>query len=279
VRRRLGESTAWTTLALLIAFPGSIFFQFVYSESLFLLLTMLLFTGIDEECLGIATVAAFLLPLSRAVGLFCIFPILFFVLKENPPRILLRFGNVRRSIFDVPAGGTDAEPSRRRSLTVWHYCLVSAPLCGWAVYLLLMLGWTGNAFEGFAAQRQWGIQSVANIFDLRRTLDGFLHVTSWHDMTGSFLDRLCFLLILFSLTLIWRLDKAWFIWAVTAGVVPALSGTFVSYCRFSSVIFPAFVALSVAIRRRPILLWIYLIVFSAFHLILVSRFITYRWAG
>jgi hypothetical protein len=49
VCRRLGESTAKLAIVLLVAFPGSLFLQFVYSESLFFLLLMLLLLGLEEH--------------------------------------------------------------------------------------------------------------------------------------------------------------------------------------------------------------------------------------
>ena len=45
VARRWGESAANWALAFLIAFPGALFFQFNYTESLFLLLVLLLWWG------------------------------------------------------------------------------------------------------------------------------------------------------------------------------------------------------------------------------------------
>jgi len=53
VCRRFGEFTARLAVILLIAFPGSLFFQFIYTESLFFLLLMLLLLGLQETAFGL----------------------------------------------------------------------------------------------------------------------------------------------------------------------------------------------------------------------------------
>ena len=73
VARRLGECAAKLSLVLLLAFPGALFFQFVYSESLFFFLLMLLCLGLEQNCFWLAFSTALLLPLTRAVGIFCSF--------------------------------------------------------------------------------------------------------------------------------------------------------------------------------------------------------------
>lgn len=54
VRRRWGKSVASWALVFLISFPGSLFFQFHYTESLFFLLVMLLWWGLEERRWGLA---------------------------------------------------------------------------------------------------------------------------------------------------------------------------------------------------------------------------------
>ncbi len=68
--RRFGKVIAAQALALLLTFPGSLFFQFIYTESLFFLLFMGLCFALERECYVVAFISAFLLPLTRAVGIF-----------------------------------------------------------------------------------------------------------------------------------------------------------------------------------------------------------------
>jgi hypothetical protein len=72
-----------------------------------------------------------------------------------------------------------------------------------------------------------------------------------------------------------------FVWAWVLGVMPAMSGTFTSFTRFASCAFPMFIALGVFLGRRQWrwLRWGLLAVFEVLHLVLVWRFVNFRWAG
>jgi hypothetical protein len=290
VRRRFGESVALHSLALLLAFPGSLFFQFIYSEGLFFFLLMLLVYALDEERTTLGCIASLFLPLTRAVGIFALGPIFYHVFIKAPPawltgliqrsrraRILFAFVAPRTS---APAS-TQARPVKAPSNN--RYWLLLAPVLGWAVYFLQMQAWTGNPFEGFDAQMQMGFESIGNIFNLPHFAHELITPTSLHEITGSFLDRCSFLLLAYCLLVVWRLDKSWLLWTLLLGFVPALSGMFVSYTRFASVVFPLFVGLAVFLQSRSrasrCLLTCIACVFGVLHLILLWRFLNYHWAG
>jgi hypothetical protein len=288
VAKRLGESTARLAVAFLVLFPGALFFQFIYSESLFFFLLMLLWFGLEENRFRLAMVSAALLPLTRAVGILCLLPILLHLMIQSPPAWFVRWTGRSRwggwiaRLFDwegnrVPSADTGLA-SRSIAAPYW---LLAAPLWGWTQYFLLMWNWTGNPFQGFEAQKHWGVQSMGNLIDLPKFVLGFFNSTTWHEFIGSVLDRCVFVFVLWWLPLIWRLDKVWFVWAVVLGIVPAISGTFCSYTRFASVVFPLFIAMAVFLgqpeRKLPRLM--VLAVFAVLHLTLLWRFVTYRWAG
>jgi hypothetical protein len=95
------------------------------------------------------------------------------------------------------------------------------------------------------------------------------------------LDRSVFMLLLYTLPVVWRLDKGLLVWAYLLGILPAMSGTFTSFTRFASCAFPMFIALGVFLGRRE---WRWpryalLTVFVTLHLVLVWRFVNFRWAG
>ncbi len=338
VARRFGERTAWLAVAFLALFPGSLFFQFIYSESLFFPLLMLLCLGLEDGRFWLAFAATFLLPLTRAVGILSLGPILLWLLIRHPPPALARwtarhrwlawlrnffgcrddtprsdcsgpsepgaslwsaaasetrrrFGTRRfrfgRRSRPTQAGDTRANgPSNHRrgiphATSPSPYLLLAAPLLGLELYLLLLWHWTGNPFEGFQAQKHWGVQSISNLWNLPKFIAGFYSPTAWHAFTGSLLDRCVFLFAVVWLPLVWRLDKTWFLWALALGVFPAVSGTFCSFTRFASMVFPVFIAMAVwlATRDRRLLRWLVLTAFVALHLVLVWRFLNYRWAG
>lgn len=322
VRRRWGKSVASWALVFLIVFPGSLFFQFLYSESLFFLLVMLLWWGLEEKRWGLAWGAALLLPLTRAVGVFAVLPIGWQALREAPPGWFVRLEawgarqwgrlGVRSQQLETwqEAEGrlvaTESRPTGTGEERGWRledrgkqWALLAAPLIGWGCYLALMWHWTGNPFEGFAAQKSWGVHSVWNLVNVPKFVVGFFTPTQWHEFTGSLLDRCVFVVLLYTLPVLWRLDKGLLVWTYWLGILPAMSGTFTSYTRFASCAFPVFLALgaffgaerggrtvqhqtSILNRQSsflPWLKWSLLAAFAALHSVLVWRFVNFRWAG
>jgi len=306
VSRRWGESAATWALVFLVAFPGSLFFQFHYSESLFLLLVLLLWWALEQGRPGWAALAGGLLPLTRGVGIFVVLPIAGYALKPAVPWVaararqasrlggavwqtVLHWGRLRCRGGGGVAGSGEAVPAvfplravARRAL------LLAAPLLGWAAYLALMGVWTGNAFEGFAAQRHWGVHAVGNLWDVPKFVVGFFTPSEWHAFRGSVLDRCAFVLVLYCLPVLWRLDKSLLVWIYVLGILPAMSGTFTSFTRFASCGFPFFIALGVFLKPDPgargwgiraWLRWVLLAVFALLHVVLVWRFVNFRWAG
>jgi hypothetical protein len=284
--RRFGETAAALALTLLLAFPGSLFFQFIYTESLFFLLLMLFCLALEREQLALALVTAFLMPLTRAVGIFCVFPLLWHLFFRSPPawwfRLISRQGGAGWiARFVGPRGGQSPQVKSADWGRASAICLVLAPFFGWATYFLLMWKWTGNAFEGIEAQKYYGVQSIHNLFDPVRFVTQFFNPTDWHAFRGSLLDRCIFILLIDCFPLIWKLDKGWCIWAFFLGVVPAVSGGFTSYMRFASVVFPLFIALGVYLSKPGMRWWRWLVLttFITSHLVLVWRFVNFKWAG
>lgn len=356
VRRRWGKDVASWALIFLVMFPGSFFFQLLYTESLFFLLVMVLWWGLEERRRGLVWGAALLLPMTRAVGVFAVLPIAWYAVQESElsRRIVealtkywnwlgilrakaergvnsvagrgkgleerlatLRQGDggnsevksqpsgVRNQKYEGEEGMSDSRqayslgPCARTNVRgTWG--LLTAPLLGWGAYLALMAHWTGNPFDGFAAQRHWGVHSVGNLVNLPKFVLGFFTPTHLHEFTGSLLDRCVFVGVLYTLPVLWRLDKGLLVWTYWLGILPAMSGTFTSYTRFASCAFPVFLGLATfslnankpseglgAAEARRLhagsfrfwLKWSLLAGFTTLHLVLVWRHINHRWAG
>jgi hypothetical protein len=285
VARRFGKETASLALTLLLVFPGSLFFQFVYTESLFFLLLMLFWYGLERGQSPWIATAGFLLPLTRLVGVFCAFPLAWHVFFSTPPRWwtnLTKRPGLTGTLTRLIA------PRKGECLFVLVNCgvwkrvlLVLTPLIGWGIYFILMWKWTGNPFEGFAAQKQFGAESVRNLFDPGGFLMKLMIPNQWHEYSGSILDRCMFIMLIYCFPLFWKLDRSWCVWAFFLGVVPAVSGGFTSYTRFLSVVFPFFIALAILLEQpgRRYVKWITLVVFAILHIVLAWRFLNYRWAG
>ena len=325
VARRWGEGAANWSLVFLVACPGALFFQFNYSESLFLLLVLGLWWGLEARRDGWAWLAACLLPLTRGVGVFAVLPIAWYVLepvrewvaeiaasgrKEHKGGggfsvVYAVFRGVWLEVAGAPNSnsartlGSGSTQTRRTGVRrsgglapqTWQSALresfagrgwlLTGPLLGWGVYLALMWGWTGDPFEGFKAQKHWGVHSISNLWNVPKFAVALFTPYEWHEFTGSVLDRCVFIMLLNCLPILWRLDKALLVWTYMLGVIPAMSGTFTSYTRFASCAFPMFIALGVVFSRRE---WRWpryalLAVFVTLHVVLVWRFVNFRWAG
>lgn len=286
VARRCGRTAANWSLAFLIAFPGALFFQFNYTESLFLLLTLVLWWGLIEQRFWWSWMAAALLPTTRGIGVFAVLPIAWHALIAARPALRLRLpwlhadtgailiqndslrksGEQWRLYFKAVAGG------------LWLLC---APLLGWSLYLWMMWSWTGNPFEGVQAQKYWGVHSINNLWNVPKFVFGLFTPTSWHDFQGSLLDRSVFMLVLYCLPVLWRLDKELLVWIYVLGVLPAMSGTFTSFTRFACCAFPVFISLGIVLGK-PQRCWPrygLLATFLVFHAVLLWRFVNFRWAG
>jgi Mannosyltransferase (PIG-V) len=333
--RRFGEAAANWALVWLVVFPGSLFYQFIYSEPLFFLLAMGLWYGLERRKRGVAWVSGLLLPLARAVGVFCLLPVWWDWLMRRPVGPMRGWDWVRRERARMGlaqagagretgengglgsgvnggaveraadwgqsavrtarggarveqqsvgragfAGGVEQSGRGLRSAATGRW-LWLAPLAGWGLYFVLMPAWTGNPFEGIEAQKYWGVHSIGNLWNVPKFVIGWFTPTQWHGFTGSMLDRLMFLVLVYTLPMIWRLGKDLVVWSYVLAILPAMSGTFTSYTRFASVAFPMFIALAVFFERRksPWLKWGLLAGFAVLHLVLLWRFVNFRWAG
>jgi hypothetical protein len=292
VEKRWGNGTAKGAVVFLIAFPGSFFYQFLYSESLFFLLIMGLWWGLENKRYGLAFIFAYLLPLSRPIGVFCFLPILWHVLTVCPPIWLERrprlFALLTRSPV-VPEGqGEDTQKSQgtpllksKDTLKSFRWWLVLTPFFGWLFYFTLMFIWTNNPLDGFAAQRFWGVHSISNLWNVPKFFHAWFSPKTWHGYDGSFLDETLFTLVVCSVPILWKLDKSLLAWLYVLAILPAMSGMFVSSTRYSSVAFPIFIAISFFFKpasRR----WCKFGLMGAFVIlqsILIWRYVNYQWAN
>ncbi|RME93468.1 MAG: hypothetical protein D6766_08160 [Verrucomicrobia bacterium] len=281
VARRFGESSADLTLALLIAFPGSLFFQFIYSEPLFFLLLAGLWWAIETRRYPAAMICATLLPLTRGVGVFLVLPLGWHAWTAARPEWAARFGRRgRRSAAATESAGPESGASSRPP--AWGpWALAGMPALGWGIYLGLMALWTGDPFAGIAAQRYWGVHSISNLWNVPKFLAALVEVREWHSYQGSMLDRLGFVLAAYAVPALWDRARDLLPWWIALALLPAMSGTFTSYIRFESCAFPVFVGwgLMLGQPRRRWLAWVVVAVLAAEHLDLLWRFVNYRWAG
>lgn len=230
---RFGPTAARTAVLLLSVFPFAYFFGTAYTESIFLLFAMIAFLGIERRQWWLAASAALLASATRPTGLFlgaCV--VLAYALDW--------WKSGRRPRWDV-------------------FALLLTPL-GWAAYLAYCYVMFGDPFAPM-------VTSEAGWRRGRLRWDGLLqggylltHPDAW--LTGTQFKPLLFgiyavltVLFLFSVIFIWRrLGPVYTLYALLGILVPILTcDVMVSEGRYLSVIFPTFMVLGHALRRRPAL--------------------------
>ncbi len=231
------EAVASKTILYALCFPSSFFFSRVYSEGLFLCLTVFLFYFLSRHKYGRAALCALLLPLARTIGVFIVLPVLAYLFFDKKGA--------------VKAQGEGADTFKKITVCV-------APLFGLSIAMFFFYQTTGNWFELFEAHRINASQhSIANLFRLKEWLyDNFIHLHwQWHGTDNSAFDRLAFFLFLILLYRIFReQNMTMFVYALVFGMVPALSDHFMSYARFLIIIFPLFIQMALDFRHHRIIL-------------------------
>jgi hypothetical protein len=217
------------TLILLASFPVSFFFLSPYSESLFLLTSLLAFWWARRADWGRAGVAGFLAAGTRAVGILIV------------PALL--------------AEALTAEREHRGRAIAAALLPALAPL----TYAFYWFARTGDALRPFHAQDSWfrtlavPIVSVANAVWL-----GITGVTDQHGIYWT-IDLILTAAVLVPLVLRWRIIPRPYLVYVVASVLVILSyplpaRPLLSAPRFLIVLFPAFWALAdLATGRRLVI--------------------------
>ena len=267
VRERYSPRTAGTALVLFLAFPTAFFLNLVYTEGLFLLLSVAVLWGLASRRavpLLVAAGAAFLLPALRYVGVFIVAPMAVSLLGEG----VVWGRSLPRQVI--------ANMLRPRTL------LLAAPLLGLAVYLLYMDAQVGDALAGFRAQEEFiGHKDVKYLLQPGRFLsDLFRSDLLLHDYVRSLLDRGFFLWFVASLPLLWRrVDKPLFVFCALLGLVPLL-GTFMSYLRYLMPAFGLYIAYGGWLEEKSAgLLWGVVLAMALVQALLLSLFVMNHWVA
>ncbi len=198
-----------------------------------------------------SVLAATLLPLTRPVGVF--------VVLVPALRLL--------------AGGSDY---RCRSLAQF-----AAGIAGFCFYLTILWFFTGNPWEGFAAQDFYvNSPSLSHLLEPAEFAQRFIQVDGWHTPKGSVLDRLTFVWCAALLIPMWRLRPVWFFWALSMLLIPAFTNWFLSLSRFSIVIVPITVSLGVWLHQCDRWLFRAFMVFGiANQAFLLNRYCAFGWGS
>ncbi|HZL63397.1 MAG TPA: mannosyltransferase family protein [Thermoleophilia bacterium] len=279
-----GSRVALWSVVFVSVFPTAFFFQAVYSESMFLLFTLLSFSAGRRGRWWLAGVAGLLAALTRSSGLLLLLPLALMWWEQRRGMPLRLPGGPK--LASAPAAGTDQAPRRPSVLSFGWLALVPA---GLGLYMAYLWRAFSDPFLFSAVQVFWGRRSSlppAAIWDgAVAAYDGVrwlaLHgvgalLSGPHTVSGGLqsdviANPLEFLALVTAIVLVvvcWRkLPAAYTVYGLAALLFPLLYPTTArpldSLPRFLAVMFPFFIALAAGVVERPVWRWTVVALFGS----------------
>ena len=291
-----GSRVALWSVVFISVFPTAFFFQAVYSESMFLLLTLLSFSAGRRGRWWLAGVAGLLAALTRSSGLLLLLPlaVMWWEQRRGAP-VRLPGGPAEETAplagSASPTGaassaGVRQAPRRPSILSLGWLLLVPA---GLGLYMAYLWRAFSDPFLFSAVQGFWGRRSSlppAAVWDgAVAAYDGVrwlvLHgvgalLSGPHTASGGLqsdviANPLEFLALLTAVVLVvvcWRkLPAAYTVYGLAALLFPLLYPTTArpldSLPRFLAVVFPLFIALAAGVVERPVWRWAVVALFGS----------------
>jgi hypothetical protein len=279
VREKYGEKTAAWTCLFILSFPMAFYSGLVYSESLFLMLSVMLFYYLRKGNNTAAAVCGFFLSLTRPTGILVVIPALVEcfrqgttlrvatwagqTLRTTPPKYTARPPGKPGALAAGKSGSGKSLPGWGRMAVPFGFVL------GLAAYLGLMRSFTGSAFGGFEAQKAFAASHSFGylLHPWLWAKDNFLHGDfSLNGVQTGLMNEAVFLaavgIAVFSFK---KLDRTFWVYLLVIGILPALSGYLTAYARFASVVFPFFIFLALTLKKHPeYYLWLCLLLQALF---------------
>jgi hypothetical protein len=227
----IGPEFAWRAILLLVTFPYALFFSAVYTESLFLLLSVGAFYAMRRGRLTLTALAGLAIGLTRPNGFWLSVPLAILAWTQNP-------------------GRDDSASNRRRRLALAAAC---TPLIGVALYSTYLHIRFDDALAWVHGQRAWGVPllgkaSAPDPTELPwQVHSGIEEIITW---VGNIIAFGIAALAIRPVAR--RFGTAYAFWIGINIVPPVAAHLFLSLGRFTSVLFPVFFWLAVRIPRRRV---------------------------
>jgi hypothetical protein len=256
-RESMSEEQAATALWLLAAFPFALFYGAIYTESLYLAGAIGAFYHFRKQQFGRAGLWGLIVGLTRPNGFFLCLSLALLVFERRTPT---------------------ADGSRRPLITPGAVAAVAMPFVGVVLYSLFIAYLTGNPLAWAAGHVAWGRHYeglgtlVADHYGIIARVGMIGYITY---QPYDFLNALGVVLVLASVWPVTRRFGIAYSAFILINILPPLAdGGLMSAGRFSSVLFPAFLWLAVAVPARHRAGWI--TVFAALQAFNAALFYTWR---
>jgi len=234
----LGEEKAWPVILLVSTYPFALFYSVVYTESLFLFLTVGAFYAMRRRYLLLAALAGFAAGLTRPNGFWLALPLVWMAAttRSDPSH-------------DVPGPGSGGRQGRDFAAIV----VALAPLAGVAIFSAYLYVRFGDALAWMHGQAAWGVPLLGRgpAPDPVRTAEDLRLKAS--EVTVYAGDIAAFFLAAASIVPVARrIGAAYAMWIAINIFPPVAAHLFISLGRFTSVLFPLFFWLALVVPRRRV---------------------------
>lgn len=246
-RRHFGKPTAWRAALLLLVSPISIYLSGVYTESLFLLLSVLTFWLLERDRFALAVLAAALACLTRSVGVALFLPLLWAAWRSEDSRRWYRI-----ALGFVP-------PLVFAGYIVLSGVSVGDPLAYFKTYDTTWGRAAGTPIQAFTAY--FSGEDVA-LMGWRVSWIDLIATLGYLGLAGALLAK--------------REMRLWGVFALVALLVPIASGSLVSIPRYGAALFPFYILLAKWADRWQKQAVLYG-ASAAVALLFLARFVTWRW--
>ena len=231
----LGQEKAWPVILLLSTYPYALFYSAVYTESLFLLLTVGAFYAMRRRHLVLAALLGFAAGLTRPNGFWLALPLLWIAAT-------------------APSDGSDADsgqgPGRRQRRRIAAIIVALAPLAGAAIFSAYLYVRFGDALAWVHGQAAWGMPLLGRgpaPDPFRAPEDLRLKVSEVMVYAG---DIAAFGFAAAAIVPVARyVGVAYGLWIAVNIFPPVAAHLFISLGRFTAVLFPLFFWLALVVPR------------------------------
>jgi Mannosyltransferase (PIG-V) len=233
----LGEEKAWPVILLVSTYPFALFYSVVYTESLFLLLTVGAFYAMRRRYLLLAALAGVAAGLTRPNGFWLTLPLLWMA-------------------WTTPSNAApdDSRPrSWMKGRDTAAILVALAPLLGVATFSAYLYVRFGDALAWMHGQAAWGMpllgrgpapDPVRTAEDLRLKVSEVMVYAG--DIAAFFLAAASILPVAR------RVGIAYGLWIAINIFPPVAAHLFISLGRFTSVLFPLFFWLALVVPRQRV---------------------------
>jgi hypothetical protein len=252
LREEFGSKISERTIFYYLIFPSAMFLSAVYSESLFLLLTVLVFYFARKKLWLYAGLVGVLASLTKLIGVIVFIPLLI-------EYILVK----KEEIGEKWWTGIDFKIV---------YCFL--PGLGTLMYFTYLWKLTGSFFAYFLAEQLWGREP----FSFHTFIEIFQNL-ALHGYKNSIIDLTFALVFLGMLFFMYkRLRLSYVVYAALLILIPISSGSLLCFSRLVLMSFPHFIMFAMLGEDKNVHYGLS-IVFSVLLAIFTVMFVNHYWVG